>query len=111
CKTWNSPDMNPRCTVSAYTGKADKECVAFLSCAPASSLASFCAWGELLVCTTMQTHRDNPARNQRSRASWVTDLHPYHKEILENMKKLLTLLFAAALTLSLSSAAFAQDTS
>ncbi len=22
----------------------------------------------------MQTHRDNPARNQRSRASWVTDL-------------------------------------
>ena len=33
------------------------------------------------------------------------------KEILENMKKLLTLLFAAALTLSLSSAAFAQDTS
>jgi type IV secretory pathway VirB6-like protein len=59
----------------------------------------------------MQTHRDNPARNQRSRASWVTDLHPNYKESLENMKKLLTLLFAAALTLSLSSAAFAQDTS
>jgi type IV secretory pathway VirB6-like protein len=59
----------------------------------------------------MHTHRDNPARNQRSRASWVTDLHPNHKEILENMKKLVTLLFAAALTLSLSSAAFAQDTS
>ncbi|PYX08713.1 MAG: hypothetical protein DMG88_09430 [Acidobacteria bacterium] len=36
--------------------------------------------------------------------------HPNHKESLENMKKLLTLLFAAALTLSLSSAAFAQDT-
>src|SRR5947208_3241014 len=37
--------------------------------------------------------------------------HPNYKESLENMKKLLTLLFAAALTLSLSSAAFAQDTS
>src|SRR5207244_11616758 len=37
--------------------------------------------------------------------------HPNYKESLENMKKRLTLLFAAALTLSLSSAAFAQDTS
>ena len=37
------------------------------------------------------------------------NLHPNHKESLETMKKLLTLLFAAALTLTLSSAAFAQE--
>jgi hypothetical protein len=58
----------------------------------------------------MHIHRDNPARNQRSRASWVTEFTSESQGEFGNMKKLLTLLFAAALTLSLSSAAFAQDT-
>jgi hypothetical protein len=72
----------------------------------------FSAWAESSIWTTIPPHWDNSATTLAQPCVLNSEnSHPETvKESLE-MKKLLTLLFAVALTFSLSAVSFAQDTS
>jgi pentapeptide MXKDX repeat protein len=62
------------------------------------------------LCSTISATRDNPAHLCQAAVRPDDSKTDNSEGALSNMKKLLALLFAAALTLTLSAGAFAQDT-